>query len=216
MKRLRQFTVSLGTLFLILLAASFLLWLRPWERPRAVPARTDADVFDAERFKPVPVIEDDITPFERVNPLHRKTRGEELLETFPTGTEVFEFTVDGPGTERIWRSPEGGVFIEREGGIAEIKAYRRPEPSTGFEFRPAFIGYAGAGAGPGLAVGLMRVKKLHVGPATTYDAVTKSVSVGGAATYNIWRNLDTGVYVGKRFGALGGWSGGVSVAVALE
>lgn len=216
MKRLRRLVVIFGILFSAVLFASFLLWLRPREKPQTVPVRADADVFDAERFQSVPVIEDDVTPFERINPLHRTTRGEELLAAFPAGTEVYEFTLTRPGTERIWRSPGGGVFIERETGIAEISAYRKPEPPVGFEFRPAFIGYAGAGAGPGLAVGLVRVKKLHVGPATTYDALTKNASVGGAVTYNIWRNLDTGVYVGKRLGTSSGWSGGVSVAVALE
>jgi hypothetical protein len=216
MKRLKQLAAGFGILFSAVLLASFLLWLRPCEKPRTVPARADAGVFDAERFQSVPVIEDDVTPFERINPLHRTTRGEELLAAFPAGTEFYEFKVERPGAERIWRSAKGGVFIERETGIVEISAYRKPEPPVGFEFRPAFIGYAGAGAGPGLAVGLVRVKKLHVGPAATYDALTKNVSAGTAVSYNIWRNLDTGIYVGKRFGARGGWSGGVSVAVALE
>lgn len=216
MKRLKQLSMGLAILFFVLTGILVCIWLRPFEKPRTVPARADADVFDAERFQSVPVIEDDVTPFERINPLHRKTRGEELLEPFPAGTEVYEFTVERPGTERIWRSPGGRVLIERETGIVEVSVYRKPEPPVGFEFRPAFIVYAGAGAGPGLAIGLARVKKIHVGPAATYDALTESASVGGAVTYNIWRNLDTGIYAGKRFRASSGWSGGVSVAIALE
>jgi hypothetical protein len=216
MKRLKQFAAGSVILLFILMGASVLLWLRPYEKSRAVPARADADVFDAERFQSVPVIEDELTPFDTMNPLHRKTRAEELLETFPAGTEVYEFKVERPGTERIWRSPGGRVFIERETGIVEIDAYRKPESSIGFEFRPAIIGYAGAGAGPGLAVGLARVKKIHVGPAATYDVLTKTASVGGTITYNIWQNLDTGIYAGKRFGARRGCSGGALVAIAMK
>jgi hypothetical protein len=199
---------------ILAVVAAVAFWLRPCERPtvKTAPARP-GDAFPADKFKAAPVVEDDLTPWEKANPFHRKTRSEELLEGLPAGTEVYEFTVEEPGTERIWRSPEGDVYVEREGGIEEITAYRKPEPAAGFAFRPEVFGYVGRDAGAGSGVALARVKSFYAGPAAAYDR--QGLSAGVAATWNVWRNVDVGGYGGKRLGA-DGWAGGAVVALAIQ
>jgi hypothetical protein len=212
---LKKLPVCIAVLSIAAFIGAVLIWLRPWDRPGDLYAPGDAEFFPADRFNPVPVIEDDLTPFEKINPLHRKTRAEELLSDLPAGTEVYEFDVEEPCTERIWRSPEGDVFVERGGAITGIKAFRKPEPTAGFEWRPAVVGYGGLGAGPALTIGIIRVGGFHAGPAAAYDAVRANVSAGAVVSYNIWRNVDVGTYAGKRLGREG-WTGGLCVGLAVE
>ncbi|UCE27510.1 MAG: hypothetical protein JSW52_01790 [Candidatus Coatesbacteria bacterium] len=209
-------TLVMGiVVFAFFISGAVLFLLRPWDRPRTAYSSGDTGDFPSDRFEPVPVIEDELTPFEKINPLHRATRAEKLLSNLPAGTEVYEFEVDEPSTGRIWRSPEGNVFVDRNGAITEITAYRKPEPTAGFEFRPAVIGYAGAGAGPGLAIDIVRVGKFHAGPAAAYDAVRGTASAGASVSYNTWQNVDVGIYAGKRLGR-DGWSGGFCVGLAVQ
>ena len=119
----RSVTSGVGIAVLtVIISAAVLFWLRPWERPRTVSSSGDIEAFPADRFERVPVVEDGLTAFEEINPFHRATRAEELLSDFPVGTEVYEFEVKEPSSGRIWRSPEGSVFIDRGGSIMEITA----------------------------------------------------------------------------------------------
>lgn len=204
----------LALVALLAVAAAVAFWLRPCERPtvKTAPARP-SDAFPADKFEAAVVVEDELTPWEKANPFHRKTRAEELLEGLPAGTEVYEFKVEEAGTERIWRSPEGDVYVEREGGVEEIKVYRKPEAAAGLAFRPELFGYVGGDVGAGGGVALVRVKSFYAGPAAAYDR--QGLSAGVAATWNVWRNVDVGGYGGKRLGAEG-WAGGAVVALAIQ
>lgn len=194
--------------FVIMVVIAALVF-RPWELA-FVHYGQNAEPFTDEKYTAVQVIEDDLTLWESFDPFHRTTRAEELLADKPTGTEVYEF--DTPeGTERIWRTPEGDLYIEKDSEITEITAYRKPLPPLGFEFRPVVGGYAGNGVGPVAGIDLIRVYTVHTGPRVAYDASGDEWSGGIGAGYNIVKNIDVGFYTG--YGESIEFGGTVTIAI---
>ncbi len=197
MKRINKGTwilfAVLFSAFVIMVVIAALIF-RPWEMA-FVHYGQNAEPFTDDKYVAVKVIEDGLTPWEKLNPLHRWTRAEELLADKPAGTEVYEFETP-EGTERIWRTPEGDLYIEKDSEITEITAYRKPLPPLGFELRPVVGGYVGNGVGGIAGVDLIRVYAVHSGPRVAYDATGHAWSGGIGAGYNVWRNIDAGLYAG--------------------
>jgi hypothetical protein len=204
--------ILLAVLFAVGVAVIALLYFRPWELA-FVRYGQNAAPFSSDEYVAVKVVEDDLTPFERLNPVRRRTRAEELLADKPAGTEVYEFEIDG--TERIWRTPEGDIYIEKDSQITEITAYRKPLPTVGFEFRPKVMTTTDfSTVGIGAELDLLRLWHVHLGPGAGYN-LDKTGWVGAGGGYNVWKNVDVGGYGGKTLGAEG-WNGGLSVGVAIE
>jgi|GEM_PF-1790193 len=215
MKRINRGTwILLAVLFTagVAIAVIALLYFRPWEF--AVFKTGDYEApFTEDKFEAVKVVEDDLTPFEKWNLLHPWTRAEELLHDKPAGTEVYEFEIDG--TERIWRTPEGDIYIEKDSQITEITAYRKPLPTVGFELRPAIKATTDfSSVGVAAELDVVRLWDVHLGPGAGYN-IDKTGWVGAGGGYNVWKNVDVGGYAGKTVGAEG-WTGGLSVGLAIK
>lgn len=213
MKRINRGTwILFAVLFAVGATVIGALYFRPWELA-FVRYGQNAAPFTSDKYVAVKVVEDDLTPFERINPLHRMTRAEELLHDKPAGTEVYEFEMDG--TERIWRTPEGDIYIEKDSEITEITAYRKPLPPAGFEFRPKVMATTDfSTVGIGAELDVVRLWKVHLGPGAGYN-FNKTGWLGAGGGYNVVKNVDVGGYAGKTIGAEG-WTSGVSVGVAIK
>ncbi len=197
-------------------AAAALILICRVEHPRpaaAPPSPNASGAFPRERFKRVPVKEDRVPLTTRLRPGRKKTRAEELLAGMPAGTVVYEIKT-APGDETlIYRSPTGEVFVPNE-TTATVSVYRKPAPLAAFEFRPGVFAWTDlTRLGGGLGVGVVRIGRVHAGPAASYDS-RREFAVGAAAAYNVWRNVDAGVYGAKTMGKEG-WRGGGLITVNL-
>ena len=198
-------------------AAAALFFLCRLERPGpaivAPAAKTNA-AFPRERFTPVPVVEDRVPLRERLKPGRRKTRAEELLAGMPPGTEAYEVTGGGGEGALIYRTPAGEVFVPNE-TRATVRAYRRAAPFAQLELRPGVFAWTDLSRiGGGAAVNVVRLGRVHAGPAASYDS-GRTLSLGLTAGYNVWRNVDVGAYGGKAVGKEG-WRGGVGITVRSD
>jgi hypothetical protein len=160
------------------------------------------------------VVEDRIPLRERLKPGRRKTRAEELLAGTPPGTEAYEVTGDEEEPTVIYRTPAGEVFVPNE-TVATVRAYRRAAPFAELEVRLGVFAWTDLSRiGGGAAVNVVRLGRLHAGPAASYDS-GRTLSFGLTAAYNVWRNVDVGAYGGKAVGKEG-WRGGVMVGVGIR
>ena len=193
-----------------------LIWLRPCENPKLtndkITDKTDK-AFPAEQFTKVDVIVDDYTPAERINPLHKKTRAEELLADKPPGTEVMEFSA--AGINRIYRTQEGLYYIENDSGITGITVYKKPLPLFGLEYRPEIaLTCDFSTIGLGLRLDVLRLWKLHAGLGFGINT-NRDTWAGLGICYNVWRNVNIGAYCGKVI-MKPGFSYGISAGISIQ
>jgi hypothetical protein len=103
--------------------------------------------------------------------------GETILVEVPPAEETTYLTVQGSDIEISSTNPN-------------IVTYREPN-IIGIEVRPFVGGGYGTGAMFVGGIDLLKVGgRVHLGPCALYDG---SLGGGGAATYNVWRNIDVGV-----------------------
>jgi hypothetical protein len=206
----------LAGLIVIILVIIGLIWLRPCEKPKLdntpIPSKVDR-AFPPDQFTKVNVIEDDYTPAEKLNPLHKKTRAETLLADKPPGTEVAEFTA--VGVNRIYRTQEGLYYIENDSGITGITVYKKPLPLFGLEYRPEIaLTCDFSTIGLGVRLDVLRLWKLHSGPGIGINT-DKDTWAGLGICYNIWRNVNIGAYCGKVI-MKPGFNYGISAGISIQ
>lgn len=212
-----KFVKFLGAgIFLGLIAAAIIV-LHGGRDPAPAPSAyrpVPTSPFNADKFRAVAVETDAVPWAARLKPGRKKSPAEELLKDLPPGTEAYEITTPRGDHALIYRAADGGVFVPND-TPATVRIYRKAPPFVAFEIRPAVVAFTDASrVGGGLAVGVARVGRVHVGPAATYDS-GQTLSFGAAATYNLWRNADVGAYAGKKI-AREGWRGGIMAAVAIR
>jgi len=162
----------------------------------------------------VPIIEDKVTITERLNPFHEYTHAEELTKDLLAGTEIYEVEIPGRDPGLIYRTPQGFIY---ELGDLSVTAYRTPTPLIVAEFRQKIfvgIGVSKKAIGIGFELDMLRIWRVHIGPAVGYQ-FDKTGWIGTGFGVNLWKNVDVGGYGGKIMGGKG-WIGGVSVGIAIE
>lgn len=212
-----KYVKLLGAGVLVGLIAAAVIVLHGGRDPAPAPSTyrpAPTSPFNADRFRAVPVETDAVPLGVKLKPRHKKTRAEAILNGLPAGTEAYEITTAHGDDALLYRAPEGGVFIPNDSKVT-VRAYRKTPPFAAWELRPAVIAFTDASrVGGGLAVGVARVGRVHVGPSAAYDS-GQTLSIGAAMTYNLWRNIDLGAYAGKKIGREG-WRGGIMAAVAIR
>ncbi len=221
MKRLKYIPWALGVIAIIGLIVwlifgvypAFKGWLKSDESAGGLYVGPPAEeVGLPAEAEPVPVVEDALTFTERLNPLHIRTEAEERTADLPPGTEVYVITDDEGEETVIYRTQAGYVYKE---GEADVEAYSTPAAFLAAEFRPKIMATTDfATAGIAAELDVVRVGSVHAGPAAGvyFD---RTGWVGAGVGYNAFRNVDVGGYGGKALGDEG-WTGGISVGIAIE
>lgn len=162
--------------------------------------------------EPVPVIEDRKTFTEGLAFWVGDTQAEELTKDLPAGTEVYVITDPSGSQTVLYRTIEGYIYKE---GDADVEAFRTPEPLIAAEFRPkVMVTTDFSTVGIAAELDMVRLWDVHVGPGAGYN-LDKTGWVGAGGGYNVAKNIDVGGYAGKAIGEKG-WSGGLSVGIAIE
>jgi hypothetical protein len=150
---------------------------------------------------------------EKLNPLHRSTKADEVMRDWPAGSRLVRVETEGGEEVELGILPGGEVAVA-EGQPHEVTVYYKPEPAAALELRP-FVGAGLGTSGPAVMAGVdvARAWRLHAGVGVAVAFPDRDIAAVGTLSYNVWRNVDVCLAAG--YGTAGGVAA-AGVSVGLE